>query len=46
MKGLCREGGEQETEACIKFDGIVGAVSMETKSEGERRILLSTLLPE
>lgn len=33
-------------QACIKFEGIVGVVSMETKSEGEWRILLSILLPE
>lgn len=33
-------------QACIKFEGTVGVVSMETKSEGERRILLALLLPE
>lgn len=36
-----REGGgaSVEMQTCIKVEGIVGVVSMETKSKGERRIL-------
>ena len=52
LKGL--QGNERdksqrafvEMQTCIKVEGTVGVVSMETKSEGEWRILLSLLLPE
>lgn len=43
---VMREGGELEMQTCIKFEGIVGVVSMETKCEHEYRILLSLLSPE
>ncbi len=44
-KSIAREGGEVQKQTCIKVKGTVG-VSMETEREGERRILLSLLLPE
>lgn len=35
-----------DEQTCIKVEGTMGAVSMETRSEGEWRILLRLLLPE
>jgi len=43
----CERGGRVsvETQTCVEVEVTVGVVSMETKGEGEWRILLSLLLP-
>ena len=41
-----KEGRRVSVETCIKVEGTVGVVAMETENEGEWRILLSLLLPE